>query len=146
MDVDEASRSLAEIDKRQQETLERGGPRRLPAWFTYGGAAALTLGWAGTDLTRPASTILTAVSAVALIALAWALERSTGVRLRRRSLRYRPLLAFVAAVVVTGIGVGTVLRLFDVPVAGTIGGLAAGAVWIGAMGIAQTAATTRRPS
>ncbi|WP_250030700.1 hypothetical protein [Paractinoplanes maris] len=146
MDIDEASNALAEIEKRRQETLDRGGPLHIPAWFTYGGAAALALAWAGSDVTRPASTVMTAAGFVAVLSLAWALERSTGIRLRMSSLRLAPILLFGVAVVGTGIVIGTILRLLDVPVAGTISGLAAGAVWVAAMGRTQAAATRRRPA
>ena len=146
MDVDDASRALAEIEKREQETLDRGGPRRLPAWFTYGVAAALELVWAAGDLDGRPALALTAAGVVGAGALARAAERSTGIRLRLRSLRWGPMLAFVVAVLATGIVAGTVLRMLDVPVAGTLGGLAAGAVWVAAMGRTQRAATQRRPT
>ncbi|MGK5684326.1 hypothetical protein [Actinoplanes sp. URMC 104] len=146
MDVDEASRALAEIERRRQETLDRGGPRRMPAWFTYGAAAALALVWAGGDVEGRPALAMTMAGILAVGALAWAVERSTGIRLRMSSLRFGPVAAFVAAVVATGIVVGSVLRALDVPVAGTIAGLASGAVWVLAMRRTQVAATTRRPA
>ena len=43
MGTTEAAKALAEIEHRHQQTLRRGSPDRLPAWFTYGMAAALIL-------------------------------------------------------------------------------------------------------
>jgi hypothetical protein len=140
MDVDEASQALDEMRRREQQTLERGSPRRAPAWFTYGTGAALTLIWASGDVEGLAATGLLAAGVLGATGLAIALERTTGVRLRMRGQRWTPMVLLVAAMLAVAIVVGTVLRLFDVPLASTLGGLASAAVVILGMGSAQAAA------
>ena len=132
--------ALAELDRRRQQTLRQGSPRRFPAWFTYGTAAALTLVWAGSDLTGLAAGAVTGGGVLAIVALTTFFERVTGVRLRMRALRWTPLVLLTVAMMVTAIAVGSVMRLLDVPAASTIGGLAAALVWVVGMGPAQAAA------
>ncbi len=144
MDATEASKALAEIHQRHQQTLRQGSPRRIPAWFTYGSAAGLALASASHDFTGWAATSMALIGAAALISLTVALERSTGVRLRMRALRWAPLALFAVAVLTAIIGVGSLLRLFDVPADDTIAGLAGALVWIAAMGPTQGAASTPR--
>jgi O-antigen/teichoic acid export membrane protein len=142
-----ADEALAEMDRRQQQTLRQGSPRRFPAWFTYGTAAGLTLIWAGSDLTGLAGGGVAGVGVIAIVALTTALERVTGVRLRMRALRWTPLALLTVAIMVTAIVAGSVMRLLDVPAAGTIGGLAAAVVWVVGLGPVQAAAATRpRPA
>ncbi|GAA4609934.1 hypothetical protein BJY16_007588 [Actinoplanes octamycinicus] len=140
MDATEASKALAEIHQRQQQTVRRANPRRLPAWFTYGSAAGLALISASNDLAGWPHSLMLLAGGTALLGTAAALERSTGVRLRLRALRWTPLALFAAAVLVAIIGVGSLARLLDVPADGTIAGLAGALVWIAAMGPAQDAA------
>jgi hypothetical protein len=144
MDAIEAANALAEIEQRHQQTLRQGSPQRLPGWFTYGSAAGLALASASHDATGWTATGMTLTAAVAMIALAAALERSTGVRLRMRAQRWTPVALFVLAVLTAMIGVGTLMRLYDVPADGTIAGLVGALVWITAMGPAQAAASTPR--
>ncbi|BCY09627.1 hypothetical protein [Actinoplanes sp. L3-i22] len=142
MDSSDAANALAEMERRAQQTVDRGGPRRLPPWFVYGTAAALVLPWASADLNGWPSTALILASGLAVVALTVTLERVTGVRLRMRmrSLRLGPPIAYGLAVVAVGILVGSVLRFYDVPVAGTVAGVAAGIVWVAAAGRVQAAA------
>lgn len=144
MDATEAAQALTEINERQQQTLRRGSPRRVPAWFTFGSAAALALMSASHDVTGWSGNAMTLTAVVAMISLAFALERFTGVRLRLRAQRWTPMVLFGMAVLTTLIGVGTLLRLYDVPADGTIAGLAAALVWVAAMGPVQAAASTPR--
>lgn len=144
MDAVEASAALAEMRRRTQQTVDQGGPSRLPAWFTYGTAGSLVLVTASSDVGGRIGVGMTVAGAIAIVALVRALERTTGVRLRMRALRWTPVLIFTAAVVATIIVVGTLLRLFDVPIAGTLAGLAAAVVWVAAMGRTQAASTTVR--
>jgi membrane associated rhomboid family serine protease len=144
MDATEASQALTEIQQRRQQTLRRGGPRRVPAWFTYGSAAGLALASASYDASGWVRTVMSVAGAAVLLAMAALLERSTGVRLRMRALRWTPLALFLAAVLTANIGVGTLMRLLDVPADATIAGLAGALVWIVAMGPTQAAATAPR--
>ncbi|HST80890.1 MAG TPA: hypothetical protein VLL08_04000 [Kineosporiaceae bacterium] len=144
MDATEAASALAEIQQRHQQTLRQGSPRRLPAWFTYGSAGGLALASASNDATGWTATGMILTAAVAMIALAAAVERSTGVRLRMRAQRWTPVALFAVAVITAMIVVGTLMRLYDVPADGTIAGLAGALVWIAAMGPAQAAASTPR--
>lgn len=144
MDATEAAQALTEINQRQQQTLHQGTPRRVPAWFKYGTAAALALTSASHDVAGWTGNAMTLTAAVAIISLAFALERSTGVRLRLRAQRWTPLVLFGTVVLTTLIGVGTLLRLYDIPADGTIAGLAAALVWIAAMAPAQAAASAPR--
>ena len=144
MDATEAARALTEITERRQQTLRQGSPRRVPAWFNFGSAGALVLTSASHDVAGWVGTTMTLTALVVIIALAFALERVTGVRLRLRAQRWTPMVLFGMAVLTTLIGVGTLLRLYDVPADGTIAGLAAALVWVAAMGPAQAAAGTPR--
>ncbi len=144
MDATEAAQALTEINQRQQQTLRHGAPGRVPAWFTYGSAAGVVLASASNDVAGWTSTAMALTAAVALLSLAAALERSTGVRLRLRAMRWTPVALFFAAVLTTLIGVGTLLRLYDVPADGTIAGLATALVWIAAIGPTQAAASAPR--
>lgn len=146
MDVDEASKALAEIQRRNEQTLRRGSPRRFPVWYTYGSAAALALVWASGDVSGWAAIGLMAAGVFMTIGLTVLLERITGVRLRMRALRVAPMAIITGLMLVTAIVVGSVMRLLDVPVANTIGGLAAGVVAIIGMGRAQAAAANVRDS
>ncbi|WP_127503393.1 hypothetical protein [Actinoplanes solisilvae] len=138
-----ADEALAEMHRRNQQTLSQGSPRRFPAWFTYGTAAALTLVWAGSDLTGWVAGVVSGVGVLLIAALTTGLERVTGVRLRMRALRWTPLVLLTAAMLITAIVVGSVMRLLDVPVANTIGGLVAALVWVIGIGPAQAAAATK---
>ncbi|AEV86948.1 hypothetical protein ACWT_5929 [Actinoplanes sp. SE50] len=144
MDATEAAKALAEIDQRGRQTLRQGSPRRVPAWFAYGSAAALALACAGNDMTGWVRTAMLLTGAATLIILAAAMDRVTGVRLRMRAVRRAPWALFAAAVLATVIGVGTVLRLLDVPADGTLSGLAGALVWITAIGPTQAAAGAPR--
>ncbi|MEV0902125.1 hypothetical protein [Actinoplanes sp. NPDC049802] len=144
MDVDEASKALAEMRKRQEQTLRRGNPRKLPGWFIYGMAASLTLVWSSGDLSGWAALAVIAAGLGTTFLLARRLERVTGVRVRGRELRMMPLVLLTGAMVVTAILVGSVLRLFDVPADSTLAGLASAVVWIAGVGRAQAAAATPR--
>jgi hypothetical protein len=129
VDATEASNALAEIQQRSEQTLRQGSPRKLPAWYVYGTAAALAAMLATDDLTGWTATGTKLAALLTLIGLTTALERVTGVRLRMRSLRWMPLALFIAAVLATFIGAGTLLRLYDVPADATIAGIAAAVVW-----------------
>jgi hypothetical protein len=144
MNAIEAAQALTEINERQQQTLRQGSPRRVPAWFNLGSAATLVLMSASHDVSGWTGTAMTLTALVVLISLGFALERFTGVRLRLRAQRWTPMVLFGMAVFTTLIGVGTLLRLYDVPADGTIAGLAAAMVWVTAMGPAQAAAGTPR--
>ncbi|MEU4621898.1 hypothetical protein AB0G04_18230 [Actinoplanes sp. NPDC023801] len=144
MDATQAAQALTEINERQQQTLRQGSPRRVPAWFKFGTAAALALTSASHDVAGWRGTAMTLTALVALIGLAFALERFTGVRLRLRAQRWTPMVLFSLAVLTTLIGVGTLLRLYDVPADGTLAGLAAAVVWVAAMGPTQAAASAPR--
>ena len=119
-------------------------PGKSPAWFTYGSAAGLALASASNDATGWTATGMALTAAGVMITLAAALERSTGVRLRMRAQRWTPVALFAVAVVTAIIGVGTLMRLYDVPADGTIAGLAGALVWIAVMGPAQAAASRPR--
>ncbi|MDI6097305.1 hypothetical protein QLQ12_01605 [Actinoplanes sp. NEAU-A12] len=144
MDVDEAAKALAEIQRRNEQTLRQGTPRRFPAWYTYGSAASLTVVWASGDVSGWAAIAMMAAGVLATLGLAVLLERITGVRLRMRALRLAPIAIITGAMLVTAIVVGSVMRLLDVPVASTIGGLAGGVVAVIGMGRAQAAAADVR--
>lgn len=144
MDTTEASNALAEIHQRTQQTLRQGSPR-LPAWYTFGSAAAVAILSAGDDLTGWSRTAMVVGAGLTLVGLTVALERFTGVRLRMRSQRWGPLILFFAAVMGTAIGVGTPLRFSDVPADATIAGIAAAVVWAAAINRVQAAAI-RRPA
>ncbi|MDI6103855.1 hypothetical protein QLQ12_35095 [Actinoplanes sp. NEAU-A12] len=144
MDATEAAQALTEINKRQQQTLRQGSPHRVPAWFNFGSAAGLVLISASHDVAGWMGTAMALTAVVVMISLAFALERLTGVRLRLRAQRWTPMVLFGTAVLTTLIGVGTLLRLYDVPADGTIAGLAAALVWVVAMAPAQAAASTFR--
>ncbi|MEU8663356.1 hypothetical protein [Actinoplanes philippinensis] len=144
MDATEAAQALTEIHERQQQTLRRGSPRRVPAWFNLGSAAVLVLLSASHDADGWKSLVMTLAALVAALGLGFALERFTGVRLRLRAQRWMPMVLFGVAVLSTLIGVGTLLRLSDVPADGTLAGIAAAVVWVAAMGPAQGAASTPR--
>jgi hypothetical protein len=145
MDRNDAAKALAEIERRTQQTVDQGGPRRVPLWYSAGTALAVGACGAGSDFDGwPAANLLPLAAVLVIVALTFALERTTGVRLRTGSMRKGPLIAFGFAVVAAGIVVGTILRLYDVPLAGTISGVVAGLVWVIAMNKVQAVAL--RPS
>jgi hypothetical protein len=144
VDGHSASAALDDIDRRTRQTLRQGSPRRLPAWYTYGSAASLVLVAAGTDVTGLAAVSMMLAGLSAAIVLARALERVTGVRLRMRAIRWTPMAALMVAMVATLIAVGSLMRLLDLPAAGTAGGLAAALVAIAGMGRAQAASGSPR--
>jgi hypothetical protein len=145
MEVDEASKALDEIRRRSEQTLRTGSPRRVPVWYRVGTAASLLLVWASADADVWAvSTGMMAAGLALLFLLTWRLERVTGVRLRAGALRLLPIAVLTAAMVVTAIVVGSVMRLYDVPFDSTIGGLAASVVWMTGFGWAQSAAAKPR--
>ncbi|GIF09075.1 hypothetical protein [Actinoplanes siamensis] len=144
MDATEAAQALTQINERQQQTLRQGTPRQLPAWFNFGSAAALVLTSASHDVAGWMGTGMSLTALVALISLAFALERFTGVRLRLSAQRWTPTVLFGIVVLTTLIGVGTLLRLYDVPADGTLAGIAAALVWLAAIKPAQAAASTPR--
>src|SRR5690349_11505691 len=143
VDADEASQALTEMHRRTEQTL-RQGSRNFPAWYTWSSAATLVVVFASTDVSGYGGSTIAIAGALANVALTVALQRRTGVRLRQRSLRWAPLAALLAAMVVTAIVVGSMLRYFDVPLAGALGGVAAALVWIVGMAPAQAAAGTPR--
>jgi hypothetical protein len=144
MDATEAAQALTEINQRRQQTLRQGAPRRVPVWFKCGSAAALVLLSASYDVAGWAGTVMNLTAIVVIISLGFALERFTGVRLRLHAQRWTPMALCAIAVLATHIGVGTLLRLYDVPADGTIAGLAAALMWFAAVGLAQAAASTPR--
>lgn len=145
MEVDEASKALDEIRRRSEQTLHRGSPSRVPVWYRVGTAASLVLVWASADVDLwVASTGMMAAGLGLLFLLSRRLERVTGVRLRARALRLMPFAVLAGAMVVTAIVVGSVMRLYDVPLDSTIGGFAASAVWTAGLGWTQSAAAKPR--
>jgi hypothetical protein len=145
MEVDEASKALDEMRRRSEQTLRAGSPRRVPAWYRVGTAVSLLLVWASADADLwVVSTGMTAAGLGLLFFLTWRLERVTGVRLRAGALRLTPIAVLAGAMVVTAIVVGSVMRLYDVPLDSTIGGLAASAVWMAGLGRTQSAAAKPR--
>ncbi|MFC6568078.1 hypothetical protein [Actinoplanes utahensis] len=143
MDATEASNALTEIQQRTRQTLRQGSPR-LPWWYTFGSAAAVAALGAGQDLTGRFGTAVFIGAGLALVGLAFALERFTGVRLRMRVMRWSPLILFGAAVMGTAIAVGTPLRLYDVPADATIAGIASAVVWAATINRCQAAAIRER--
>ncbi|MBO3736887.1 hypothetical protein [Actinoplanes flavus] len=144
MDVDEASKALAEMQRRNEQTLRQGSPSRLPAWYTFGSAAALMLIWASGDVDGWLEVAMIAGGVGATLALTRLLERITGVRLRARALRIGPIALLITAMLIVSIVVGSVMRLYDIAASNTIGGLAASIVLILAGGSAQAAAARPR--
>ncbi|HWS36546.1 MAG TPA: hypothetical protein VN408_27900 [Actinoplanes sp.] len=140
MDVDEASKALAEMQRRSEQTLRQGSPSRFPGWYTWGSAAGLALIFASGDFSGWAAIGLITAGVALTGGLSVLLERITGVRLRMRALRVWPIALVIAAILVTAIVVGSVMRLYDVPWDSSIGGLAGGLVGALGMGRAQTAA------
>ncbi|GIE34742.1 hypothetical protein Ait01nite_077870 [Actinoplanes italicus] len=147
MEVDEASKALDEMRRRTEQTLRRGSPRRVPIWYRLGSAASLTLVWASADTHGWAASGMVVAGVAATLLLTRRLELATGVRLRMGALRFLPIALLIGAMLVAAIFVGSVMRLYDVPLDGTIGGLAAALVWIIGIGWTQgAAAATRDPS
>lgn len=144
MDATEASNALTEMQQRTQQTLRQGSPR-LPGWYVASTAAALVIMVASSDLSGWYDTAMSLAGALALIVLAAVLERVTGVRLRMRSLRWAPLVLFAVALLATLIGVGTLMRLYDVAADDTIAGVATALVWAAAVNKVQAAAI-RKPA
>ena len=141
MDVDEAARALNEMQRRNQQTVAQGSPRRAPVWSVLGSAAGLALVFASGDVSGWAATALLVAGVLLTALVAVALERVTGVRLRIRGSRWWPMALLTAVMLVVAIVVGTVLRFYDVPVASTLSGLAAAVVWIAGVGPVQAAAS-----
>lgn len=144
MEVDEASKALAEMRRRTEQTLRQGTPRRFPGWYLCGSVASLTLIWSSTDLDGWASMGVLVAGVALTIAITVLLERITGVRLRLRSQRVAPMMILAAIMLFVAILVGSVLRLFDVPADGTLGGLAGSLAWVAGLGRAQAAAAKPR--
>ncbi|GID50875.1 hypothetical protein Aca07nite_81500 [Actinoplanes capillaceus] len=144
MDVDEASKALAEMQRRNEQTLRQGSPSRLPAWYTFGTAAALMLIWASGDVKGWLNVAMIAAGVGAIIVLTRFMERITGVRLRARAQRVAPTALLIGAMLIVAIVVGSVMRLYDVAASNTIGGLAASIVLILGVGPAQAAAARPR--
>ncbi|GAA1638595.1 hypothetical protein [Actinoplanes couchii] len=144
MEVDEAAKALAEMQRRTEQTLRQGSPRRIPAWHTWGSAAGLTLVFASGDFSGWAAIALIVAGVAVTVGLTILLDRVTGVRLRMRALRAWPMVLVIGAILVAAIVVGSVMRLYDVPFDSTIGGLAGALVGVVGLGRAQAAAARPR--
>ncbi len=160
MDPQQARESLNEVRAREHQAIDEIRRKSSPWWYITGVAAVFLAISVGNDLDELAGTgwaidvffdyLIPLVGIVLLWRLGVALHRSVGMRPHRSHYHGRVgafTLALWGAFLVIYLGLGTVLRLYDVPLDSTIAGAAAILVLVvGSLVLSRTALARPRPA
>ncbi len=124
-----AARSLSEIQTRRRQLIAAARPERLPGWHLLATGLALFAVGVSTDLPVPLRPIVQLAALLCLIVYTARLTRGAPAKLHRSAVRWLPHVTAAVVVVTLGFAAEALAGCADVPLEGTVGGIAAALAW-----------------
>lgn len=126
---EQAARSLSEIETRREQLIAAARPERLPGWHVLATGLVFFAVGVSTDLPVPLRPIVQFAALLCLVVCTARLTREAPAKLHRSTVRWLPHVAAAGAVVACGFGAGALAVWADLPLEGTVGGIAAALAW-----------------
>jgi hypothetical protein len=126
---EQAARSLSEIETRREQLIAATRPERLPGWYLLATGLAFFAVGVSTDLPVPLRPIVQLAALLCLIVYTARLTREAPAKLHRSTVRWLPHVAAAAVVMALGFAAGALAVWANLPLEGTVGGIAAALAW-----------------